>query len=204
MLKRVVINSSIFCSMFLGLTQALPSGGTTAPTPGTVRVTWLGHSCFKIETGSGAVIVTDPYSEETGYALPRVEADIVTVSHHHYDHDNVGAVAGSPRIVEEGGKIVIGSTIIEGIDSFHDEVNGSKRGKNVIFKFYVDSLVIAHMGDYGQPMSREQRDALSDVDVLLIPVGGRFTIDHMQAAEIVRELKPSIVVPCTIKQRMLR
>lgn len=89
---------------------------------------------------------------------------------------------------------MIGSTIIEGIDSFHDEVSGSKRGKNVIFKCDVNSLVIAHTGDYGRPMSREQRDALGDVDVLLMPVGGTFTIDHMPAAEIVRELKPSIVV----------
>ncbi|MBS3909681.1 MAG: MBL fold metallo-hydrolase [Actinobacteria bacterium] len=166
---------------------------------GRVKISWLGHAAFKIETASGTVIVTDPYSEKTGYALPRVEADIVTISHHHYDHDNAQAVRGSPRVVEAGGKIVIGSTTIEGIDSFHDEVSGYKRGRNIIFKFYVDGLVMAHMGDYGQSMTQEQREALADVDVLLIPVGGRFTIDHAQAAEIVRELKPNIVVPMHYK-----
>ncbi|MDI6817541.1 MAG: MBL fold metallo-hydrolase [Actinomycetota bacterium] len=160
-----------------------------------VKISWLGHAAFKIETSAGMVIVTDPYNSKTGYAFPHVEADIVTISHHHYDHDNAEAVGGSPQVVEAGGKIVIGSTTIEGIESFHDEVNGSKRGGNIIFKFYVDGLVIVHMGDYGQPMTREQRDALDDVDVLLIPVGGTFTIDHTQAAGIVRELKPKIAVP---------
>ena len=198
MLKRALINSSMLCSVFLGLAQALPGDATTTVSR-TVRVTWLGHACFKIETGSGTVIVTDPYSEKTGYTLPRVAADIVTVSHHHYDHDNAGAVAGSPRIVDEVGKIVIGSTIIEGIDSFHDEVSGSKRGKNVIFKFFVDGLVVVHMGDFGQPLSGDQLDALGDVDILMIPVGGTFTIDHIQAAEIVRELKPKIVLPMHYK-----
>ncbi|MDP2210503.1 MAG: MBL fold metallo-hydrolase [Candidatus Aquicultor sp.] len=169
---------------------------------GRVKISWLGHASFKIETSAGMVIVTDPYSEKTGYVLPYVEADIVTISHHHYDHDNVGAVGGSPQVVEAGGKIVIGSTTIEGIDSFHDEVSGDKRGRNIIFKFYVDGLVIAHMGDYGQSMTREQRDALGDVDVLLIPVGGTFTIDHAQAAEIVRELKPKIAVPMHYKTEL--
>ena len=166
---------------------------------GRVKISWLGHASFKIEASAGMVIVTDPYSEKTGYVLPYVEADLVTISHHHYDHDNAGAVRGTPRVVETSGKIVIGRTIIEGIESFHDEVNGSKRGRNIIFKFYVDGLVIVHMGDYGQLMTREQRAALGDVDVLLIPVGGTFTIDHAQAAGIVRELKPKIAVPMHYK-----
>ncbi|HCG99923.1 MAG TPA: MBL fold metallo-hydrolase [Actinobacteria bacterium] len=166
---------------------------------GIVKISWLGHSAFRIESASGMAIVTDPYSEKTGYAFPHIEADIVTISHHHYDHDNAAAVGGAPRVIDESGKIVIGSITIEGIDSFHDEVSGSKRGRNIIFKFDVDGLAIAHMGDYGQPMTREQRDALRDVDILMIPVGGTFTIDHAQAAEIVRELKPKIAVPMHYK-----
>ncbi|HZD59237.1 MAG TPA: MBL fold metallo-hydrolase [Anaerolineae bacterium] len=169
---------------------------------GSIQLSWLGHSMFLLEGSDGVKIVTDPYSGKTGYSVPKVTADIVTISHHHYDHDNIGAVGGSPKTVESPGNFEFGSTIIEGIQSYHDEVMGEKRGKNVIFKIFLNQLIIAHMGDYGQPkMMDEQLDALRGVDILLIPVGGTYTIDAEQAVEVVQRVEPKIVVPMHYKTR---
>ncbi|MBE0446949.1 MAG: MBL fold metallo-hydrolase [Actinobacteria bacterium] len=166
-----------------------------------IKLSWLGHAMFLIEGSDGIKILTDPYSEKTGYSIPEVNADIVTVSHHHYDHDNVGRIDGSPEVIESAGRFVIGSIIIEGIPSYHDEVKGKKRGENIIFKFILDQLVIAHMGDYGQSITEEQLAMLKDIDILLIPVGGTYTIDSEQAAEIVQRIKSKIVVPMHYKTK---
>jgi len=164
-----------------------------------VKLSWLGHAMFYIEAVDGTKIVTDPYSEKTGYSFPEVSADVVTISHRHYDHDNVGNVKGSPRVIGRPGKYVIGSTIIEGISSYHDEVMGEKRGENTIFVFNLGEISIGHMGDYGQAMTDEHVNALKDIDVLLIPVGGTFTIDFKQAAEIVQSVRPKVVIPMHYK-----
>lgn len=156
---------------------------------------------FLIEDKKGIRVVTDPYSERTGYNPPRLVADVVTISHHHYDHDNVAAVEGSPRIIEGIGITNYQSISIEGISSYHDEVNGEKRGSNTIFKFIIDGLTIAHMGDFGQPITQEQISALQGVNVLLIPVGGTYTIDAAEAAEDVGKIKPNIVIPMHYKTK---
>ncbi|NCO66209.1 MAG: MBL fold metallo-hydrolase [Candidatus Aquicultor secundus] len=161
---------------------------------------------FLIESRSGIRIVTDPYDAETGYTPPEITADIVTLSHHHHDHNNVTAVGGLPRVIDTIGEFHINGLFIEGISSYHDEVKGEKRGRNTIYMFTIDGLTLAHMGDFGQPITGEQVKALQGVDVLFIPVGGVYTLDHKQAAEVVKILKAKVTVPmhyktkhCTIK-----
>ncbi|MHB8841570.1 MAG: MBL fold metallo-hydrolase [Candidatus Aquicultor sp.] len=173
---------------------------------GAVKVSWFGHAMFLIESSSGIRIITDPVDAETGYTPPEVAADIITLSHHHHDHNNVAAVGGSPRVIDAIAEFHINDIFIEGISSYHDEVVGEKRGRNTIYKFIIDGLSLAHMGDYGQAMTGEQVKALKGVDVLFIPVGGVYTIDHKQAAAVVKALKPKVAIPmhyktgaCTIK-----
>ncbi len=168
-----------------------------------MKVTWLGHSMFLIENDEGVRIITDPYHEYTGYSPPKISADIVTVSHQHKDHANISIVEDSPKIIDSIGNYNIKGVTIEGISSYHDEVKGKKRGNNIIFKFNIDDVTLVHMGDYGEPtLSKEQVDALKGVDVLLIPVGDRYTIDGVQAAEVVHRLEPRVAVPMHYKTRV--
>jgi L-ascorbate metabolism protein UlaG (beta-lactamase superfamily) len=147
-----------------------------------VRIKWLGHACFLIETADGTRIVTDPFNEEVGYPLPAVEAEIVTVSHQHFDHNAVAVVRGRPHV-----------------STFHDAEQGAKRGANVVFVIEADGLRICHLGDLGHLLNEEQLRRIGRVDVLLVPVGGTFTIDAGQAAETVAALRPRIAVPMHYK-----
>ncbi|HEY3375326.1 MAG TPA: MBL fold metallo-hydrolase [Candidatus Aquicultor sp.] len=165
-------------------------------------ITWLGHACFIIQSSAGLRILTDPYNPKTGYTFPDVTADIVTISHHHTDHDEVGAVKGTPRIIETPIVVTIEDITFDGIPSYHDEALGSKRGANIMFIFSIDGRRIAHMGDFGEEsLTKEQFDALNGVDVLMIPVGGNYTIDGTQAAEIAQQVKPKVVIPMHYKTR---
>lgn len=164
-----------------------------------VRITWFGHSMFLIEDSQGIRIITDPYQEYTGYTPPKVAADIVTISHHHRDHDNISTIEGSPEVIESIGHFNIRGIVMEGISSFHDEVRGKKRGENIIFKYYVGGITIAHMGDFGQPITDEQISALQGIEVLMIPVGGVYTINGKEAARDVKIIKPKIAIPMHYK-----
>ncbi|MCL6472185.1 MAG: MBL fold metallo-hydrolase [Firmicutes bacterium] len=163
------------------------------------QITWFGHSMFLIEDNRGIRIITDPYQEYTGYTPPKISADIVTISHHHRDHNNISTINGSPEVIDSIGKFNIKGILIEGIPSFHDEVRGKKRGENIIFKYNVGGITLAHMGDFGQPITDEQVGALLGVDVLMIPVGGVYTIDGKEAARVVKIIKPKIAIPIHYK-----
>lgn len=164
-----------------------------------IEITWMGHAMFMIQDSKGTKIITDPYSAKTGYRPPEVSADIVTVSHRHYDHDNINVVGGNPQIVESPGKVDVKGITIEGIPSYHDEVKGQERGRNTIFKFYINGLTVVHMGDFGQPITGDQVDALKGSDILLIPIGGTYTIDANQATEIIKYVGPKIAIPMHYK-----
>jgi L-ascorbate metabolism protein UlaG (beta-lactamase superfamily) len=164
-----------------------------------VRIKWLGHACFLIETADGTRIVTDPFNEEVGYPLPAVEAEIVTVSHQHFDHNAVAVVRGRPHVVQEPGEHRLGTITIKGVSTFHDAEQGAKRGANVVFVIEADGLRICHLGDLGHLLNEEQLRRIGRVDVLLVPVGGTFTIDAGQAAETVAALRPRIAVPMHYK-----
>jgi L-ascorbate metabolism protein UlaG (beta-lactamase superfamily) len=158
----------------------------------------MGQSMFQLECSSGLKIVTDPYSLKTGrYVPPHTEPDILTISHYHHDHDNTSAVSGSPLLIDKPGVYPIANSdlVITGKEAFHDEANGTKRGTINMFKFNCNRLVLVHMGDYGQDFTDDDAEFLSDTDILLIPVGGTYTINHVEAADIVKRIKPKIVIP---------
>ncbi len=159
-----------------------------------MKLEYYGHSCFRLTFPSGTRIVTDPYGQ-IGYSLPPIGAEVVTVSHGHYDHCNVGAVSGSPAVLSAPVSREIGGVRISAVSSFHDEVGGAKRGKNLIFRFQADGLEVCHLGDLGEPIDARLTEALRSADVLLIPVGGHYTIDGAEAGRYVESLAPKIAVP---------
>ncbi len=164
-----------------------------------MRIRWHGHACFEIENKE--LVVTDPHDGKSiGIKPPRVEGDIILVSHDHFDHNAVRLVTKSDsEIVTEPGKHKIGSLDITGFLSYHDEHEGSKRGENIIFRFEDEGINFCHLGDLGHMLDDELIDKLKPVDFLFIPVGGTFTIDHKQAAELIDKIKPSIAVPMHYK-----
>ena len=159
-------------------------------------ITFLGHSSFRIR-GKAATVVTDPYdSAMVGLKFPKhIEADIVTVSHAHPDHNAVSAVEGSPFVVHGAGEYEIKGVGIVGMPVFHDNEKGAARGGNIIYRMEIDGVSIVHLGDLGHPLSSAQVDELDGVNVLLVPVGGIFTIDASVAVQMVNDIEPSIVIP---------
>jgi L-ascorbate metabolism protein UlaG (beta-lactamase superfamily) len=163
-----------------------------------MEITWLGHSCFKLK-GKQATVITDPFSPAIGYTLGKVAADIVTVSHPHPGHSYVQGIADEPRILKSPGEYESGGVLTVGVHTFHDNEKGAQRGKNTAFVIDVDDVMICHLGDLGHVLTAEQVAEIDGVDVLLIPVGGVSTIDAVQAAQIVRQLEPKIVIPMHYK-----
>ena len=166
-----------------------------------MKIQYLGHSSFKLTESTGTSIVTDPYSPKIGFDMPEVTADAVTISHHHFDHDYVKAVGGSPKIIDKESSYDLPGVEINAFKSYHDNVGGKQRGENVIFKFRMDGLDVCHLGDLGEECSAELIERLLPVDVLLIPVGGNYTVDAETAKEFVDRLMPEIVIPMHYKQK---
>ncbi len=160
-----------------------------------MKIRYLGHSSFLLTESTGTAIVTDPYDDSVGYRMPQVNADAVTVSHHHYDHDNVKAVGGNPVILDKEQGYELPGVVINAVKSYHDDQGGTLRGENVIFKFRMDGLDVCHLGDIGEECSPELIEAILPVNVLLIPVGGTYTIDANMAKEYVDRLMPDVVIP---------
>lgn len=158
-------------------------------------ISFLGHSSFRLK-GKNTTVVTDPYDSSTGLKYPKVEADVVTISHDHRDHNAAGLVGGAPFIVSGPGEYEIRGVKIVGVASFHDEKKGELRGKNTIYNIKIDDLYICHLGDLGQTaLTDEQLEAIGQVDILLIPVGGVYTIDAGGAAKIAASLEAKVVIP---------
>ena len=160
-----------------------------------MTIQFIGHSFFKI-TGKDAVIATDPFPKEIGLEPQRFKADILTISHQHWDHSNKKAILGEPFIAENPGEYDIKSVFIRGIRSFHDKKQGKERGENTIFIFQIEDIQVAHLGDFGQKdLNQEQLEALEDIDIVLIPVGGVYTIDAKEAHQLILKIEPKIVIP---------
>ncbi len=160
-----------------------------------MKIRYLGHSSFLLTESTGTAVVCDPYGDEVGFSMPEVAANAVTVSHHHYDHDNVKAVAGNPVVLDKEQGYELSGVVINAVRSFHDEEHGAKRGENVIFKFRMDGLDVCHLGDLGEECSTELIESILPVNVLLIPVGGTYTIDAAMAKEYVDRIMPDVVIP---------
>lgn len=165
-------------------------------------ITWLGQSSFKLQdkvSSDGITVVTDPYGKKTGLKMPSFEADIVTVSHDHSDHNNVEALRGKPFVIDCAGEYDTKGILIEGIDSYHDEEEGKLRGGNIIYRIEIDDISIVHLGDLGHVLTNEQLEKLVGTDILLIPVGGKFTLDAKKAVEVISQIEPRIVIPMHYK-----
>ncbi len=160
-----------------------------------MEISRLGHSSFKIR-GKTATVVTDPFDPSAvGIKYPKVEADIVTVSHSHSDHNFTQNVSGSPYIISGPGEYEKLGVFVKGILSYHDNNQGQERGRNTIYRMEIDKIHLAHLGDLGHKLTDDQSDQLSDVDILFIPVGGFYTINSAQGAEIIAQIEPKIVIP---------
>ena len=160
-----------------------------------MTITWYGQSCFKVET-RGVTLAIDPFSKEIGLTPPRFQADIVLVTHPHMDHANIDAIPGSPFVVTSPGEYETKGISIRGIPTFHDQHQGKERGLNTVYAITAEDITIAHLGDFGEGAMREETiDELGDVDILMIPVGGTYTIDGETAANVVNQIEPSIVIP---------
>ncbi len=161
-------------------------------------ISYIGHSCFKIQDKAGSdgvTAVTDPFDKKIGFKAPNFEADIVTVSHDHYDHGNVGSIRGNPFVIDSAGEYDKNGVAVQGIDSYHDVKEGAERGKNIIYRIDIDDMSVAHLGDLGHILGAKQLERLEGTDILLIPVGGKYTIDAKKAAEVVGQIEPRIVIP---------
>ncbi len=156
-------------------------------------VTWLGHGCFRLR-GRGAVAVTDPYPPSFGLKLPKLEGDLVTVSHAHDNHSYVQAVKDA-RLVDTPGEYEVAGITVTGFPTYHDNARGAERGRNTVFVIEVDDVRICHLGDLGHRLDDDILDALGTIDVLLAPVGGGTSLDASRAAEVVRQVEPRNVVP---------
>lgn len=168
-----------------------------------MKIKWFGHSCFLITSEKGIKIVTDPFDEEVGYDLPDAYANIISISHDHHDHNNVGILKGAPVLVKGSGKINVKGIEVTGVETFHDDVGGKKRGLNTIFKFEVDGLNVCHLGDLGHALSLGQVKEIGKVDILLTPVGGIYTIDNLGAFKVMDILKPAVTIPMHYKTEAL-
>ena len=164
-----------------------------------MKIKWLGHACFVITSDTGIKIITDPYvtGDYLSYGEIEESADIVTVSHDHGDHNNVSAVQGNPRVVR--GTAELKEIKFKGIPTYHDDVGGESRGGNTVLCFEVDGIRVCHLGDLGHQLGAQQLAELGKVDILLIPVGGRFTIDAKVASQVCNQLAPNVVIPMHYK-----
>lgn len=163
-----------------------------------LEIEWYGQAMFKI-SGGGIALVCDPAGPATGYRYEHLSADIVIISHQHHDHNYLAGVKGTPRVLAESGTFTIEGLSITGIASFHDARMGAERGENVIFTWKQAGFSIGHLGDLGHHPDPDILARLKGLDVMMVPVGGVFTIDGSEAARLVSEAAPSIAIPMHYK-----
>jgi len=171
-----------------------------------MKIRWLGHASFLITSAAGIRIITDPYSPggDLDYGEIQETADIVTVSHDHFDHSNVDVIGGNPRVVRDVMPLEFKGIGIRGVPTHHDDTGGDQRGNNIIFCLDIDDISVCHLGDLGHLLTAEQLTEVGAVDVLLIPVGGFFTIDARVASEVCEQLAPGVVIPMHYKNERCR
>lgn len=157
-------------------------------------INWIGHSCFRIIPDNGKVIVTDPF-EGIGIEMKETYADILLISHGHGDHSAKGKVTGAYKLLEGPGEYQETGVSITGFDSYHDNEQGRLRGHNTIFRIRADGLTVTHLGDLGCIPDEGLLRELRGTDVLLIPVGGNYTIGPAEALELISLLEPNIIIP---------
>ena len=166
-------------------------------------IKWNGHSCFSITSENGTRIVTDPFGEGIGYKVQDLHAEIVSVSHDHFDHNYLEAVKSNFTAIRERGKFKVEGIKINGTKTYHDTESGAQRGENTVYTYKVDGVNVCHLGDLGHELTNEQVKSIEKVDILMIPVGGLYTIDGATAAKVVNQLNPKVVIPMHYKTEVL-
>jgi len=164
-----------------------------------LQIRWHGHACWEIT--NDITLVTDPHDGKSiGIPAPSVAGDIILVSHDHYDHNSVKTVEkDGSKVVTDPRKRNISKIEISGIESFHDEAKGAKRGSNIMYKFVMNGITFCHLGDLGHDLDEETVQKIGDVDILFVPIGGTFTIDDKQAWDVINKIKPKIIIPMHYK-----
>ena len=169
-----------------------------------MKIRWLGHSCFLITNERGINILTDPFDETLGYRMTKEKINIITISHEHYDHNNTMGIKGKPVVLKGPVNRDTHKIVFKGISSYHDSVYGKHRGENTIFVIKTDELTLCHLGDLGHLLYNEQLEQINHVDILFIPVGGYFTINHIQAEQVINQIKAKIVIPMHYKTEAIK
>ncbi|HLX55585.1 MAG TPA: MBL fold metallo-hydrolase [Ktedonobacteraceae bacterium] len=171
-----------------------------------MEISWLGHSCFMLR-GKNVTLITDPFSpvgatlevarpsQVEPLKLGKLNAPIVTISHNHPGHNFAEGIGGNPRVVRGPGEYEISDVLITGVPSYHDDKRGAERGRNTIYVIHMDDLVICHLGDLGHSLQEEQLEEVADADILLIPISGQNTLSAAQAAEVISQVEPHVVIP---------
>ncbi|UCG92556.1 MAG: MBL fold metallo-hydrolase [candidate division WOR-3 bacterium] len=168
-----------------------------------MKIKFLGHASFLITSDKGTKIITDPYKPGCfgggiKYEPITEEANIVTISHEHDDHNETN-IKGNPSFVRGAGAKEVSGIKINGIETHHDESGGTERGANTIFNMFIDDMNVVHLGDLGHTLSSDDTKKIGNVDVLIVPVGGYFTIDAKIAESVINSLKPKVVIPMHFK-----
>lgn len=166
-----------------------------------MKIQYLGHSSFLLTYEGGTRIVTDPFGD-VGIPMPEVHADVVTVSHSHYDHCHVAGVR-APIVLSEEGAFNVKGVRITATKCDHDEVGGKKRGKTLSFRFEAEGISLLHLGDIGEPYSAQVLARLGRADILMLPVGGNYTIDAREAKKYVEGFRPAVCIPMHYKVKGL-
>lgn len=168
-------------------------------------IQYYGHSCFKLTTkpaGRGQDDVTifiDPFDKSFGLRPPQGQADLVLVSHQHADHNNVSALKGEPYVIDIPGEYSVQGINIVGVPSYHDNKEGEERGRNTFYLIETEEMRICHLGDLGHDLDEKQLEKINGIDILMIPIGGKYTIDGKKAVDIVKKIEPKIVIPMHYK-----
>lgn len=168
-----------------------------------MEIRWLGHSCFLLKASDNTTVLTDPFDPLIGYSPYNIKANIVTISHCHYDHCCTELLKESPKIIKTPGITNLNNISIKGIPSYHDNFKGLKRGDNLIFIFKIDNYSLCHLGDLGHFLDDKILDEIGRIDVLFIPVGGNFTIDGKTAADLSKKISPKIIIPMHYKTQQV-
>jgi len=159
-----------------------------------MEITYIGHSCFKIKDKTISLVI-DPYDPKIGYKLPKLSCDVLLVTHDHFDHNNIAGVSDYRLLIDGPGEYEVGGCFIYGKSVSHDEKDGAERGKSTMYLINVDGIDILHLGDLGCELSQEDLEKIPNVDVLMIPVGGKYTIDAKTAVKVISAIEPSYVLP---------
>ncbi len=170
-----------------------------------MNIQYYGHSCFKITTKPSGratdevVIFMDPFDKKIGLKPPQGKADIVFVSHNHYDHNNTDALKNNPLIVDTPGEFSIKNINVTGIEVFHDKKDGAERGLVTAFVLELEDMRICHLGDLGTELTSKQAEKINGIDILFIPIGGNYTLNGQEATKTIHKLEPKIVIPMHFK-----